>query len=294
MSFTISPDSPKAAQAAAFGAELVKACAARGVPLNELERAAGVGHSSLDNYRRGLLLPKLEKAVALAEALDWPKLRTMVERFRTATCARAGCGRRFRNEGGGPKRYCSSMCQRIAESLRIASRRARQAGQAEAAGRSAGKRRADQRRQLLSAVRIADERAEVQGLAIDAMCRGCEPEGACRTPDCPLRPFSPLPLAQRDATVARTVREIRSRSWTPERRERFRESLTRRWARPGEREAFSARMREWHASRTPEEREAWRRKVGLAQMDPSRRSAIAAKGAATKRERAEREAEAVS
>lgn len=32
--------------------------------------------------------------------------------------------------------------------------------------------------------------------AIDAFCFGCEPEGLCRTPECALQPFSPLPLVE--------------------------------------------------------------------------------------------------
>src|SRR3990167_8674424 len=123
MTHTIPPDSPKAVKAAAFGRELVAACQKRRIPLKELERITGVGHSSLDNYRRGLILPKVEVAKALAAALDWPRLATMIVAARTFPCARSGCGRTFRNDTGASRRYCSSACQAISANVVNARRR---------------------------------------------------------------------------------------------------------------------------------------------------------------------------
>ncbi|MHB8398406.1 MAG: helix-turn-helix domain-containing protein [Candidatus Limnocylindrales bacterium] len=231
MSHPIAPGTPKAVKAAAFGRELVKACAARNVPLNELSRATGVSHSSLDNYRRGLILPKVEVGRVLAETLGWPRLAAMIVAARTFECGRAGCSRTFRNDTGAPRRYCSNDCQRIAEKVRAATRNARRAGQT------------DERRYrnasiatLRSGLRIADERNTLVVGAIDAMCRDCEPEGICQTDGCPLRPFSPLPLAVHRAGIARTGSAIRSASWTPARREGHVARLNERWADPAERE----------------------------------------------------------
>jgi hypothetical protein len=221
MTYTIPPDSPKAVRAAAFGRELVKACARRRIPLKELERVTGVGHTSLDNYRRGLILPKVEVALSLATALAWPRLGQMIVAARTFVCARAGCGRTFRNDTGAPRRYCSETCQRIAGNLRLASRRTRRAGQT-----GDGRTAEAARRQLRSGLALADERARLLESAIGAMCHDCEPEGLCRTAACALRPFSPLPLeVHGNRRPARIEFAIRSASWTPERR-RLQSELT--------------------------------------------------------------------
>lgn len=256
MTFTIPEGSPKAAKAAEFGRELVRACQARDVSFNELERVAGVGHTTLDSYRRGLILPRTEPALALAEALQWPKLAELIRRFRTFPCARKGCPKTFTNDGGNQKAYCSEMCRRIAENVRMASRRARQASHT-----GSGRRAAQEIQLLKSGLRIADERNVMLVQAIEAMCHGCEPEGACRTADCPLRPFSPLPLSSREIGQPRTVAQARSESWTPERRANHSQHSTRRWSREGERDRQSAGTRAWHESLTPEERAEFARKV---------------------------------
>jgi hypothetical protein len=226
MSFTIPPESPKAIKAAAFGRELVKACRARNVPLKEAGRAAGVGHTALDHYRTGAILPKTATARALAEALDWPKLGEIIAAARTFVCERPGCGRVYRHEGGGPRRYCTSACVRMAEAQRAGSRRLRQAGQS-----TDGRKRAAAIAQLRSAARIADERALMAETAIGSYCRECEPEGLCRVAECPLRAFSPLPLATRDVGNPRTHTEIRdelNRKAAPKRSA----AMTRHWSDP--------------------------------------------------------------
>lgn len=215
MTYTIPSDSPKAATAAAFGRELVKAAQARSIPLRELWRATGIGRTAIDHYRTGSSLPKTEAAAALASVLEWPKLLAIVESARAHPCRR--CGRAFRNEGGnqGAKRYCSITCRNVAQSERMASTRTRQGGQT-----GDGRRRYQALAILRSGIRIAEERAaDLQG-GIDAMCRDCEPLGACRTPSCPLRSFSPLPAASHGVREARTDDAIRAATWSPQRRAR--------------------------------------------------------------------------
>jgi hypothetical protein len=281
MTYVIPADSPRAATALAFGRELQKACLARDVSLKELERILGIGHTTLWHYRFGQTLPKLATAASLATALEWPKLRELVVRARARTCKRNGCEATFVNDvGSEAKKYCSPACWRIAVNVRQAEVRARSAGQT---GSFQTKRAHVQR--LRAAVRIADARAGQLHDAIGEMCRGCEPEGLCRTADCPLRDFSPLPLATRPDATPSTVAVNRRRRWTPALRAQQVASNNRRWARPGEREAQSARTLAMHAAMSPEERDAWRAKVGLAQMGSERRRAIATKGAATKRAR---------
>ena len=277
MTYTIPPDSPKAVKAAAFGRELVEACRRRGVPLKELERATGVGHTSIDNYRRGLSLPKVEVAKALAAALDWPRLATMIVAARTFPCARSGCERTFRNDTGVPRRYCSSACQAINANVANARRRLAKGsyglkrprttsrlieqvyvdpwtGQMLALPLGDDPRRAAYRKGMA----IADERARLLEDAVAAMCAACEPEGVCRTPDCPLRAFSPLPLEiHQQMAPARTIERIRAAAAvkaTPTRRA----SMRRRWADPAWRAAQETAIRAGnHPARDPERREAW-------------------------------------
>lgn len=205
MTYTLPADSPKKATALTFGRELVKAYQTRGIPRKELWRTTGIGRTALDNYRTGASLPRTEAAATLARVLEWPKLLEIVREARTRACVR--CRREFRTEGGnsGRKIYCSPACRTVAAQDKIASRRLRRGGQT------------DDRRQtqaaiarLRSGIRIAEDRAGELGAAIDAMCGSCEPEGICRTPDCPLRAFSPLPYEiHGQKREPRTMAEIR-------------------------------------------------------------------------------------
>lgn len=253
MTYTIPPDSPKAAKAQAFGAELVRACRARGVTFNELARSIGIGRTALDHYRSGSVLPKTATATAMAQALDWPQLRELIAQARTFVCARPGCSRTFRNEGGGPRRYCSGSCVRMAEAQRNASRRLRQA-----AHKDDGRVRAAATAQLRSAARIADERAVMAETAIAAMCASCEPDGLCRDGDCPLRAFSPLPLATFRHGHPRTDFEVRREiGRRPEVRAARSAAMTANHADPEFKARQSAAIRARVAQRTPAEREVW-------------------------------------
>lgn len=226
MTHTIPPDSPKAARARAFGDEMVKACRARGVTLNELARSVGIGHTALDHYRTGAILPKTVTALAIAAALDWPKLARLIREAREFTCVRPGCGQTFRNDGGSPKKFCGPDCARIVSNQRQASRRLRRAGQ----GVDEGRQRAAAMARLRSAVRIADERTAGVMAAVAAFCAGCEPEGMCREPECALRGVSPLPLLTRAGSHRpRTDFELRSARWTPERRDAQAAASRARW-----------------------------------------------------------------
>ena len=253
MTYTIPPGTPKAASAAAFGRELVKAIAARDVPRNELWRSTGIGRTALDNYRTGSSLPRLEAASTLAAALEWPKLLEIARKARQKACAR--CGATFTTDSGnmGAKRYCSTACRETAAAERDASKRARQAGQT-----GDGRRRYQEVARLRSGIRIAEESARDLRAAVAAMCAGCEPEGLCRDADCPLRAFSPLPMAaHRSGSPATRIEAIAIRAakrWTPAARARQSE-MTRRLHVEG-RIPYDAMQRN-HPAHDPERREAW-------------------------------------
>jgi hypothetical protein len=118
-------------------------------------------------WRTGRMLPRHGTAVRLAEALSWPRLRILAEEARRKTCVVDG--REFIDDSGSDnRRYCSTSCHEVADK----GRKGRPTREV-AAG--------------------AERRAARLVAAIEAMCRSCEPEGMCRTADCPLRPVSPLP-----------------------------------------------------------------------------------------------------
>lgn len=283
MTHFLPPDSPKAVKAQAFGREMVKAMRARDIPLKEVAKAAGVGHSALDHYRTGSILPKTATALAIAEVLDWPKLARIVEEARTFVCARPGCGRTYRHEGGGPRKYCTTSCARQVKLQQMASYRLRQAGQT-----NDGRHRAAAVARLRSAARIADERALVAETAIGAYCRECEPEGLCRVVDCPLRALSPLPLATREGTgQPRTHAQIRvdlNIKAAPARSA----SMTRRWADPEWRERQTAVLGAAAARQTPEQRAARGRAVAAAKAarSPEQREREHRQAGETRRRRA--------
>jgi len=96
----------------------------------------------------------LPSMAALDRLADALNDSTLRNMVRDARTGRCPCGATFDREQT-KRMYCSFACQR-------------------AAHRKGGRK--------------ADPRQD----AIDAMCRGCEPEGICRDDGCALRPFSPF------------------------------------------------------------------------------------------------------
>ncbi|MGH2465415.1 MAG: helix-turn-helix domain-containing protein [Candidatus Limnocylindrales bacterium] len=269
MTQPLSINSPRRQAAAKFGAELRRAMLKREVSQKVLARATGCAVSAVAMWKAGGNLPRLDTVVRLVDALDWPALMAIAREARSGHCQR--CGREFINEGGSPKRYCSPECQNVDAQLRQPppGRLLADAVRAEL-GRDgivrrrplatalAGYSRSDSKRQ--ARIDRSARQLEVVQASVDAMCAGCEPLGVCRTPECALRPVSPLPLALRpDLTADEPIRP--EGPWGPANRERMTAAIAaasqRRWARDGEREAQSARMRARHAAATPEEHAAW-------------------------------------
>lgn len=150
-----------------FGVALAAAIAARRYPKRRLAADARVTRSAIANYLAGLNLPTMQTARRLADVLDRPELLDVMARTREYVCPIDQV--RFTFNGQSRRTYCSPECQRVAEKLR------------------SGK----PRRQAADA---AIRRLALFTGAVGAMCRECQPDGACVTPDCPLRSVSPLPL----------------------------------------------------------------------------------------------------
>ena len=157
----------------AFSAELRRACTRRQQSRPDLVRATGACSTLVKMWLDGTRYPDHPTVVALAEHLDWP---TLVERSiadRTGTCEACG-GPSFVTRGSVKARFCSPRCRR-----RISDRRRNG-------------------RVLVQDRKVLRYRLEEHEDAVRAYCRSCEPEGLCRTAECPLRSVSPLPLVRRN------------------------------------------------------------------------------------------------
>lgn len=275
----LSSTSQRRTSAARFANALRVAIKKRGGSKVRVADAAAIPRSNLGYYLAGRNLPTLEVAHRLADVLDADELVRIVIAGRTVRCGRPGCKREFLYEGGRPKVYCSEDCaglaakmrsghdlnddgaktlytavkgevERVHGTMRSVRRKVLTAALDEYA-RSGSKRH----RKLTMFQRRLDAYAE----SIDAMCRGCEPEGLCRTPECPLRAFSPLPL-RGTYTEERPTGKIRpaegphgptyKAAWL----EAQLDANARRWSRPGERELQAERTRARWAALSPEER----------------------------------------
>ncbi len=164
-------DSPRRAAARRFGVELGRAMKRHRATVCGLARDAAVSPTSVHFYLAGQNLPSLETAGRLAELLGAPSLIAIAAEGRSGTCEL--CSRPFTSAmTAGNRRYCSEDCRVLA-----------------------GRRRAGSsvRDRAIAAERIAARHAD----AVAAFCAACEPERACRTPECPLRVVSPFPVARR-------------------------------------------------------------------------------------------------
>lgn len=273
MTVPLSPGSARMAAAKRFATALRAAMARRKVGTKRLAEATGCAPSAISNWRAAANLPTTATAARLAEVLGAPALVRIAEDGRRLVCAR--CGRSWVHQGGGPARFCSADCREIHAQLArpaAGTELAAAVGAALPAARAGGlvdwaletalaryvgrESRRAVRRDRLSATLDATR------ALIDAMCRSCEPDGVCRTADCPLRPASPLPLGGDVRT--RPIREVVG-AWGPSHRERtlaaVRAASEARWSRPGERERAGEQHRARHAGLSEEEQAAWRQRI---------------------------------
>jgi hypothetical protein len=185
----LSTESRRLEYAKRFGAQLQRAMTARKMRPFHLFKQAGGGfsHFSFDAWLHGRSLPRLDRAIKLAEVLDWPALAAIAREGRTGTCQREGCNRTFITEGGKSRMYCSPRCYKLVHEYNLSFAHARR--------KQIGGEEAELRLQAAEGRAALDEIAELQR-SVAAMCNECEPDGYCRTPDCPLRIVSPLPLAR--------------------------------------------------------------------------------------------------
>lgn len=139
-----------------FRARLTATMRKRDLRRHQVAEMIGVTPTMVGYWTQGRYLPSLEKADALATALDDGVLRDMVKAATWTRCL--VCPRQFARDRTR-RLYCSIKCQR----------------------------------DYHKGVRGAPA-TDFRQKAIDEFCRGCEPEGLCRDEECALRAFSPLPF----------------------------------------------------------------------------------------------------
>lgn len=284
MTYGIDPNSAKHLTAKRFGQAMVAAIKRNQTTISELHRVSGLGRTAIDNYRAGYVLPRLDAARKLADALGDERLFSIVQHARTRECGLRSCRRRFVHDGGGPKVYCSPECRAVAEKLRIASVRSRRAAE----GDDTGKQLRAAKDLYHEAERMLTAQVDELRAAVDRMCRQCEPDGICKAYDCPLRTVSPLPLNDRrvgagEGTALRTDYEMRvERANRPETRAKRSASMKARHAAdPSLRERSLGAYRALEAA-NPELAKARGRKA-IAGRTPESLSDAARKAWATRR-----------
>jgi transcriptional regulator with XRE-family HTH domain len=239
VTFKALPGSPRRTLARRFGRRLRRAIEEAGVSVRGTALQTGLGRTQLHNYLSGESTPRLETAVLLARALNCQDLHDIIKRERVQNCARPTCTNIFVNEGTR-KYYCSTRCRTLAEKSRDRSR--------------------------YNVANVATEFERYRS-AVHGMCFNCEPEGVCFTANCPLRDVSPLPLVSDSVQLVEVV-PMPGPYGTAENRASMaaarRRSQAKRWAKPGEREAQSARARRFWDELSPEERDGMSAKISAA------------------------------
>lgn len=230
MTTPLPPDSHRRLHSRKLGAHLTRTLAARKISKRGLAGTLSTSRSLLILWCKGDVLPSLDQARELAEALSDPKILEIVQEGRMLTCP--VCQRRFEWIGGGRATYCSDRCRKYGAN-------------------SVNRRRSN--------IALVENELALFRDRVVAFCTACELDGICKTADCELRPVSPLPLrAPVDVDAAQPWERG---PLTDEGRARQAEARERRWSRPGERERWGAHMRAVHPANDPERRDAWREAV---------------------------------
>ncbi len=231
MTTPLPPDSHRRLHSRKLGAHLSRILATRKISKRGLSETLSTSRSLLILWCKGDVLPSLDQARELAEALSDPRILEIVQEGRMLTCP--VCTRTFEWRGGGRATYCSDRCRRY------------------------GANGATRRRSNLP---LVENELALFRDRVAAFCGACEPDGICKTSECELRAVSPLPL--RAAIDVEAARPWAQGPLTEAGRASRDAASAERWRRPGERERMGALIRASHPAHDPERREAWRGRVG--------------------------------
>lgn len=160
-----------------WGEAVLRSMRERGMNDADVSRVSGVSHTTIATWRKGYKLANLHQGLDVATALNDDGLERLLWQLRTRACL--SCGTPFVAIRSPDARYCArSNCRAV---KRQEARNARHMAE-----------RREVQRAATQSLRLIQK-------AVDAFCRGCEPEGVCRDAECALRGFSPLRLDRRTA-----------------------------------------------------------------------------------------------
>ncbi len=230
MTTALPPDSHRRVHSRKLGAHLTAVLAARRISKRGLALTLSTSRSLLILWCKGDVLPSLDQARELAEALADPKVLEIVMAGRMLTCP--VCSKTFEWRGGGRATYCSDRCRKY--------------------GANAANRRRSNLPMVESELAIFKD-------SVAGFCAACEPDGICKTPSCQLRPVSPLPL--RSAIEVAAAQPWKQGPLSAVGLASQRLAAEQRWSKPGERERMGALIRAKHPANDPERRDAWREAV---------------------------------
>lgn len=152
---------PRTSAHARLGDRIRQRCAERGVSSVYLAKRLGVSDTQVRYWWNGNYIPPLDMAERLSELLDDQRILALTVAARQGRCP--VCDRPFERQQKSKRVYCSTKCQ-VRANYRT----------------------------------YPDERKfDPRQVAIDAMCKSCEPEGTCHDGSCALRPYSPLLVVYR-------------------------------------------------------------------------------------------------
>jgi len=159
-----------------FGALLSESMQRRGITKRKLERQLKVTRTTINFWLLGSVMPSPDNASLLSLLCDEPKLLSLTVKARTRMCLNPYCKKTF-VASNLRRSYCSYDCARLSRKI--------------------GKKKKP------------DAQVNSMQAAINAFCRDCVDDGVCRTPACPLRPFTPmikggLIIAERHNTAQKT------------------------------------------------------------------------------------------
>lgn len=151
-----------------FAEELKKMLDRNGTTLAALAKDVDVKYSRLHHWATARSMPSIHIVQQICDFLGDEEIMKAALLANTRKCS--NCGKDYIQESSQGKSFlCSSECRSQNRRLR------------DKTGKSAVK----------STEYIAEN---IYEKAIDAYCNGCQPAGICLTPECELRPVSPLPL----------------------------------------------------------------------------------------------------
>ena len=158
-----------------FAAELKKALDRNNLTISQLAREVGIKYDRVHHWVSGRSMPSIHVVQQICDALGDEEIMIAAVRVNTRICS--NCSKEYVQESSQGRSFlCGADCRQQSNRLK------------EKTGKSS----------IQLTQYVAQDEYK---LAVDEYCKGCEPAGICVTPQCALRPISPLPLFSKTEAV---------------------------------------------------------------------------------------------